>query len=203
MGFMLSYLRGHISEKNLDSKSFVVDVNGLGYLVQSNHKVLSQVRVSEAAEIKIYTSMQQREDGQTLYGFIDRASRDIFELLLSASGVGPKGALNILDVLEIDTLVSAVLRDKPELLAEAPGVGLKTAKRIILELNNKFKRVSKTNTTYKVGETGSLKCVSEVSGILENLGYSALEVDEKISRAIKAGLEDETEIVVRYCLAGV
>jgi len=203
MGFMLSYLRGHISEKNLDSKSFVVDVNGLGYLVQSNHKVLSQVRVSEAAEIKIYTSMQQREDGQTLYGFIDRASRDIFELLLSASGVGPKGALNILDVLEIDTLVSAVLRDKPELLAEAPGVGLKTAKRIILELNNKFKRVSKTNTTYKVGETGSLKCVSEVSGILENLGYSAIEVDEKISRAIKAGLEDETEIVVRYCLAGV
>lgn len=202
MGFMLSYLRGLITEKNLDSKTFIVDINGLGYLVQSNLKVLSQVQVSEAIEVKIYTSVQTRDDGQTLYGFLDRSSRDVFETLLSVSGVGPRGALSILQVLDIDRLVSAVLRDKPELIAEAQGIGLKSAKRIILELNNKFKKVSPTNI-YKVGESSSLNCVSEVSGILENLGYSPIEVDEKISRAVKAGLEDETEIVVRYCLAGV
>ncbi len=203
MGFMLSYLRGHITEKNLDSKTFIVDINGLGYLVQSNLKVLSQVEVSELREVKIFTSVQTRDDGQTLYGFLDRSSRDVFETLLSVSGVGPRGALSILQVLDIDRLVSAVLRDKPELIAEAQGIGLKSAKRIILELNNKFKRgVGKTNT-YKVGEPSSLNCVSEVSGILENLGYSPIEVDEKISRAVQAGLEDETEIVVRYCLAAV
>ncbi len=203
MGFMLSYLRGLITEKNLDSKTFIVDVNGLGYQVHSNLKVLGQVEVSELREVKIFTSVQTRDDGQTLYGFLDRSSRDVFETLLSVSGVGPRGALSILQVLDIDRLVSAVLRDKPELIAEAQGIGLKSAKRIILELNNKFKRVSKTNT-YKVGETtSSLNCVSEVSGILENLGYSPIEVDDKISRAIKAGIEDETEIVVRYCLAGV
>lgn len=202
MGFMLSYLRGHITEKNLDAKSFVIDINGLGYLVQSNLKILSQLAVSEGHELKIYVSMQVREDGQTLYGFLDKTSRDIFETLLSVSGVGPKAALNILQVLDIDVLVSAVLADKPQLIAEAPGVGLKTAKRIILELNNKFKRGGLGSgvkaTTYKVGD---LSCGSEVTGILENLGYSALEIDNKIEAARKAGLEDETELVVRYCLA--
>jgi Holliday junction DNA helicase RuvA len=204
MGFMLSYLRGHITEKNLDSKSFVIDVNGLGYLVQSNLKVLGQVQVSAASEIKIYVSMQVREDGQYLYGFLDRSGRDVFEMLLSVSGVGPKGALSILEVLTIDNLVSAVLRDKPELIAEAQGIGLKTAKRIILDLNNKLKRRAEiTKADENIYKVGVLNCSEEASAILENLGFSLMDIDKSLEKAVSSGIEDETEALVRYCLAGV
>ena len=213
MGFMLSYLRGHITEKNLDTKSLVIDINGLGYLVQSNLKQLSQIQVSESNLVKIFVSVKTREDGQSLYGFLDRASRDIFETLLSVSGVGPKGALNILEVLDIDRLVSAVLRDKPELIAEAPGIGIKTAKRIILELNNKLRqggnkgtvevsgnKTGNKTTIYKVGE---LNCSSEASAILENLGFSLIDIDKSLEKAAASGITDETESLVRYCLTAV
>ena len=203
MGFMLSYLCGQITEKNLETKTFVLEVNNIGYLIHSNLKELQELENQNSSENKIYTLLLTREDSQKLYGFGTKASRDLFEILLSVSGVGPKGALSLLELLDIDRLVSAVLRDEAELLAKAQGIGLKTSKRIILELNNKLKRGFYTGNSEKVQESSGklLFCQQEASAILENLGFSLIDIDRKLAKAREAGIEDETESLVRYCLA--
>ncbi len=194
---MFAYLKGLVTEKNFSSSNFILEVNNIGYEIFSNAKTLSQLETK--TEKTIFTVLASKDDGMKLWGFLSRVEKELFELLTTVSGVGPKAALSILNVLNVDDLISAVLREKAELISQAQGVGEKTAKRVILELKNKL---SKINSSKQLSQTSSFNSADDVSSILSNLGFSAIDIDRKLSAAKEKGLADDVEGLIRYCMAG-
>ena len=132
---MISFLKGFIEEKS--EKSIFLDVQGVGYEVFMPTSSASQIPpIGE--EIKIHTYLQISENGIGLYGFLTKDELNVFKLLITVNGIGPKGAVGILSALTANDLRLAVLSDDDKAIAKAPGIGVKTAKKLILELKDKF-----------------------------------------------------------------
>ncbi len=132
---MYSYIKGRLTE--LEADALVVEANGVGYRIYTAGQTFGYLPpVGE--EIKVYTYLHIREDAMLLYGFLTKDDLRVFQLLLGISGIGPKGALSVLSVMTTDDLRFAVLADDAKAIAKAPGVGAKTAQRIILELRDKL-----------------------------------------------------------------
>ncbi len=134
---MFAYITGLVEEKY--ENSIVIDVNGIGYLVQTTASTLRSVK-GIGDTVKLYTYLYVREDALTLYGFYTKDERSMFERLISVTGIGPKGALGILSTLSAADLALAIVTDNVGLLTKAPGVGKKTAHRLILELKEKIEK---------------------------------------------------------------
>ena len=132
---MIKYLNGTLAEVDIDS--IVVEVSGIGYGVNVPVSVIENVR-EIGSKIKIYTYMNVKEDHVSLYGFLTKDELEIFKRIISVSGIGPKGGLAILSTLSADDLRFAVLSDDAKAIAKSPGIGLKTASKLILELKDKF-----------------------------------------------------------------
>ena len=132
---MISFLKGFIEEKS--EKSIFLDVNGVGYEVYMPTGSASQLP-SVGEEVKIHTYLQISESGIGLYGFLTKDELNVFKLLITVNGIGPKGAVGILSALSANELRLAVLSDDDKAIAKAPGIGAKTAKKLILELKDKF-----------------------------------------------------------------
>ncbi|MEE1014923.1 MAG: Holliday junction branch migration protein RuvA [Lachnospiraceae bacterium] len=132
---MISFLKGYIEEKS--EKSIFLDVNGVGYEVYMPAGSASQLP-SVGEEVKIHTYLQISENGIGLYGFLTKDELNVFKLLITVNGIGPKGAVGILSALTANELRLAVLVDDDKAIAKAPGIGAKTAKKLILELKDKF-----------------------------------------------------------------
>lgn len=133
---MLAFLRGILHAVNGDM--VIVDVNGVGYLAQVPLSMLSRLP-SPGSEVILHTLMMVREDGVSLYGFDSVEALEVFRLLINVSGVGPRGALSLLSVMTPACLAAAVREENIGFLTRAPGIGKKSAQRIILELKDKFK----------------------------------------------------------------
>lgn len=132
---MISFLKGCIEEKS--EKSIFLDVNGVGYEIFMPTGSAS-VLPSVGEEVKIHTYLQISENGIGLYGFLTKDELNVFKLLITVNGIGPKGAVGILSALTANELRLAVLADDDKAIAKAPGIGAKTAKKLILELKDKF-----------------------------------------------------------------
>lgn len=132
---MISFLKGTIEEKS--EKSIFLDVNGVGYEVFMPAGSHSQLP-GTGEMVKLYTYLQISENAVGLYGFLTRDELNVFKLLITVSGIGPKGAVGILSALSANDLRLAVLSDDDKAIAKAPGIGAKTAKKLILELKDKF-----------------------------------------------------------------
>ena len=130
---MISFLKGYIEEKS--EKSIFLDVNGVGYEVYMPTGSASQLP-SVGEEVKIHTYLQISENGIGLYGFLTKDELNVFKLLITVNGIGPKGAVGILSALSANELRLAVLSDDDKAIAKAPGIGAKTAKKLILELKD-------------------------------------------------------------------
>ena len=132
---MIAHLHGELARIEVDY--VVVDVGGVGYKVHPPLAVTAQMpRIGD--EVRLLVSTVVKEDSITLYGFADEAQQSLFEVLLTVSGVGPKVALNILSVLPVEQVVSSIRSDSFRELNRVPGVGTKTAQRIVLELKEKI-----------------------------------------------------------------
>lgn len=131
---MYAFLRGKLIELSAEG-SIVLDVNGVGYLVQLPTSTLLP---PPGQEMLLYTSFIVRENAHSLYGFLDKQERNLFELLLSISGIGPKTALALLSHLSLSGLQGAITMGNIKLISAAPGIGKKTAERLILELKEKI-----------------------------------------------------------------
>lgn len=132
---MFSYIKGPLAE--IWENQAVVEAGGIGWNIQVPVSVLDQLpRIGE--EVRLYTSFQVREDAMTLYGFLTRQDLKMFEQLLGVNGIGPKAALGILSVLAPDELRIAIVSEDAKAIAKAPGIGPKTAKRVILDLKDKI-----------------------------------------------------------------
>ena len=132
---MYSYIKGTLEETGEDY--IVIEAGGIGYQIYTTGQTF-QYLPCQGAELKVYTYLHVREDAMILFGFLTKDDLSVFKLLLGVSGIGPKGALAILSVMTTDDLRFAVLGDDAKAIARAPGVGAKTAQRLILELKDKL-----------------------------------------------------------------
>jgi len=132
---MIAYLKGIIAE--VTPTRLVLEVNHIGYEIFISAREASELP-RRGEEVKIYTYFNVREDAMQLFGFQSEDDLEMYKLLLNVNGVGPKAALGILSVLTADDVRFAVLSDDAKAIAKAPGIGMKTAKKLILELKDKF-----------------------------------------------------------------
>lgn len=191
---MLDYIKGKlISKQPAGSKgaTFVVENNNMGYLIDTTTRNIS-LAGDENSDIKIYTSLIHREDAMTLCGFLNREDRDIFNILLSVSGVGKKVAIVLLDEFSGYELISAVIRGDFKELSRAKGVGPKLAQKIIIELKDKLINWQKTApmdlsdvSDIEAGQGVSSDVITEVQAVLLSLGYSRDEAKASIKSACK------------------
>lgn len=187
---MLYSVSGELAAKG--ENFAVVEAAGLGLKVFTNHRNLEKLPAIGSA-IKFFCHLHMRDDGLELYGFLTEVELNFFELLISVAGVGPKSALNILEVAELKELAAAVKEARPDLLTRASGIGRKTAERIILELKGKV-QAEKSSLT-----VGRMETDADLVETLAGLGYrreqvkAALQrVDEKITNLeerLKAALK--------------
>lgn len=133
---MISYIRGELQETGTDF--VVVENQGIGYLISVSASVVSALPAL-GSEVLLFTYFYKKEDILNLYGFLNREERNMFQLLLGVSGIGPKGALAILSTISVDDLRFAVLSGDAKTIAKAPGIGNKTAQKMVIELKDKLK----------------------------------------------------------------
>ncbi len=173
---MIAQLRGRLVARfaTRAPAEVVVDVGGVGYLVQ----VPAGLALPAVGEpVELHTSLQVREDSMTLYGFANWEARQLFELLLTTSGVGPKLALAVLSTLSPDALTRAVADGDADAFTLVPGVGRKLAQRLLLELNDKL---GATEPALAPAGNGHNSSLGEVRLALLELGYSPAEAQRAI-----------------------
>jgi len=133
---MIAYIKGPLAY--IQDQSVIVDANGVGYLINVSTSTLSRLP-ARGAEVQLFTYMQSTESGQSLHGFLTQEEIRLFTLLISVSGIGPKVASGILSTMSPSQVVIAIVADDAAALSKAPGVGKKTAQRVLLELRDKIK----------------------------------------------------------------
>lgn len=176
---MIAHINGKIAYKSIDS--VVIDVNGIGYEVfipLSTYYKLPDV--NQTVALNVHTHL--REDAIQLYGFLSLEEKEAFALLISVSGVGPRLARNILSGISVSDLVSAISSSDKGRLSAIPGIGSKSAERLILELRDKIKKISKTGGT-KEPEAESDLLTADVISALDNLGYKNAQSAEAVKKA--------------------
>lgn len=194
---MFAYIKGELAEKT--QNYVVIDVNGIGYQIFVSELAISQIG-EVGSIVKLHTYYYVREDLICLYGFLNREELRMFELLLSVSGIGAKSAIATLSNITPSSFALAVITDNVATLTKIPGVGKKTAQRLILELKDKIKTeeaVAKVPETQIVLETN--ENVEEATAALQILGYTKKEVEKALEHV---SVENASvEEIIRKCLS--
>lgn len=192
---MIAFLRGRLEDKN--SGMVDVDVNGVGYRVLMSNNSLAAMP-ARGEPVFVYTYMHVREDVLQLFGFISVAERELFEKLITVSGIGPKVALAILSAFDVDSLKQAIVGEDIALITSIPGIGKKNAQRLILELKEKL-------SLPEVGliPAASLKdrsAYEEARGALIGLGYSSAEARKALDNFTLDGNGVSVETLIKHAL---
>ena len=200
---MYAYIKGTLTE--ITEEAVVVETGGIGYNIKVS-TTTADLLPGIGSEVKIYTYTLVREDAFSLYGFLTRDDLDIFKKLITVSGIGPKGGLAILSVMSADALRFAVAAGDAKAIAKAPGVGAKTAERVILDLRDK---ISTEDTLRNFGQTDG-KAGSD-TGAADNmmkreaiealtaLGYSASEAAAAVKK-VEISENDTSETILKQAL---
>jgi Holliday junction DNA helicase RuvA len=194
---MIASLRGTLIYIGADH--LVVEASGVGYLVYAPRPVLGSVGVL-GDEVFLLTVLIVREDAMTLYGFATREQRALFESFLSVSGVGPKVALSLLSAGQPDEIRSAIAHSDTARLARVPGIGKKTAERLVLELKGKLD-VKGLPAPAPGTPPAAVAVNNELGELLVSLGYSAAEAASAIAALpadAPAELEERLRLALRY-----
>jgi Holliday junction DNA helicase RuvA len=181
---MIGSLRGKLIEKR--PNQLLVDINGVGYQVQIPLSTFASLGALHA-ETSLLIHTHVREDQITLYGFVTAREKQCFELLISASGVGPSLALKILSGMSIEELVPAIRKSDLAQLVKIPGVGRKTAERIVVELRDKLVVIDVPDAG-KPSTRSQLE--DDVASALDNLGYDTKSVERAIEKSRAASGAD-------------
>lgn len=200
---MYAYIKGTLEE--ITEESVVVEAGGIGYNIKVS-TTTADLLPGIGSEVKIYTYTLVREDSFSLYGFLTRDDLDIFKKLITVSGIGPKGGLAILSVMSADALRFAVASGDAKAIAKAPGVGAKTAERVILDLRDK---ISIEDTLRNLG-TADAKA-GAAAGTIDNmmkreaiealtaLGYSASEATAAVKK-VEVSEDATSETILKQAL---
>ena len=192
---MIGQLRGRLAEKR--PNQVLVDVGGVGYLVQvplSTYAALGELHT----EVILLIHTHVREDALALYGFVSAREKHFFELLLSASGVGPALALKILSGMSVEELVPAIRGGDLGRLTRIPGVGRKTAERIVVELKDKLEAVAIESEKSAAASPAGIE--ADVASALVNLGYDARTAENAVAEAKREAGAGNFEKLLRAAL---
>lgn len=189
---MIGFVQGKVDAISEDN--VVIDTGGIGYNVRISAKTAQELP-GIGQEVRLYTYTSVREDGISLFGFLSRDSLDIFKKIITVNGIGPKGGLAVLSVMSADELKFAIISGNAQAITKAPGIGKKTAERVILDLKDKISvedtQIRKEISSYDgLPQTG--KAQSEAVEALTALGYSAtdaLHAVRQIEHAEEMGVE--------------
>jgi len=187
---MIGFLRGQVAALKADY--CLLDVNGVGYRVFVAGATRNKLRLKE--ETQLFTYMNVYQDGITLYGFASEDEYDVFQLLIGVSGIGPKVALGILSSITVDGLCKAIQNKQATVLTKLPGIGKKSAERLILELKDKVgfatsdaEEILSLDMEGPVGDD----IISEAQAALIALGYSQAEIAPVLKKATKCKTTEE------------
>lgn len=203
---MIYFVKGTLD--TVTENMIVVENNGIGFEIMVPLSVVSNLPQT-GNEVKIYTYTYVREDALSLYGFLTKDELAMFKMLITVSGIGPKGALGILSVMDADELRFAILADDAKSIAKAPGVGRKTAGKLILELKDKMDFEEAVENVLDKGQAAAKGSTGMAGGIAGNdaiqalvaLGYTSTEAvravkkvditpDMTVEDILKAGLKN-------------
>lgn len=201
---MIGYLRGRVLA--LTAETVILDVNGVGYEAFVSGSAFSKMTVGEQAEM--FTYLQVKEDGVTLYGFSSIKEKELFLKLTSVSGVGPKMGIGVLSCMSADDLAQAVATADVKRLSAVKGLGKKTAEKIILELHGKISaaEIMGANGEDTLPATGTKKLSAvdeEAVDALVNLGFKRGESVQAVARAKESGAKTVEDIIMRALQSGV
>ncbi len=197
---MFDYFKGFITDKRRTSKGtfITIEASNIGYLLEVTDRDFMQFTTDEQNIQKAYTHLAHREDAMSLYGFSNKETRDIFQILLSVSGVGAKMAIALLNEFDACDLISLVIDGNFKELTKAKGVGPKLAQKIILELKDKLMKTELPKSTSSIPQTQALE---DTQAVLLSLGYDAKEIEDALKK-IMPNIEDNSnsEEVLRKAL---
>lgn len=195
---MYAYFKGIIADKEEDS--LIIDVNNIGYRIYCPKDMIINHLVGESITVYTYTCV--REDAFILYGFSSKEDLELFKLLITVSGIGPKMGLGILSVMDCNSIRSAIISQNAKLLSSAPGIGAKTAGRIILELKDKINTADIINSLAKENNENSkvLALRNEAYEALVGLGISPLNANNALNQ-VEIDENSKIEVVIKQLLS--
>ena len=197
---MIYSLKGTVQKKI--SPTMVIEVNNIGYIVHCTQHMLN--KYSNEDPIDVITYHHIREDAQLLFGFETEKERELFESLISVSGIGPKVAINILSSISISDLVSAIQTENIMIITQCPGIGKKTAERMVIELKDKVQGLAGApKVIEKTTETVSSHDSDDIVLALRQLGYQKDEIKRGFMKHAKelstvTSIEDQIKILLKY-----
>ena len=197
---MIYSLHGTVQYKK--PTALVVNVNNIGYMVQCTLQTISKYELEDTIDLVTYHHI--REDTQSLFGFETEYERECFELLLSVSGIGPKVALGILSNINMPDFISAIQTENIMLITQCPGIGKKTAERMVIELKDKVQGMAGASPKVIEKETAEQQHDSDdIVMALRQLGYQKEEIKRGFMKHAKelssvSSIEDQIKILLKY-----
>jgi Holliday junction DNA helicase RuvA len=200
---LFAYLRGTVQSKEITggaSDRFILEVAGVGFELSVSRRTLSSLpALGETATV--HTALSIKETDWSLFGFLSLEERELFLLMQSVTGIGPKLALALVGNFSARQLAEAILADDQKFITQAPGVGAKVAQRIVLELKSKVEDwYQKRFSAVAPAAQGNSNIAEEVRVILDGLGYTQTEINLALSEARKSDVSEEVEALVRHSL---
>ncbi len=196
---MYDYIKGEVVFTDKDMA--VIEAGGIGYRIYTTAQSLAHIRTGETA--KLYCHFVVREDSHTLYGFATTEEREMFVRLTGVSGIGPKGALAVLSAMKISDLAAAIITSDETALQKVPGIGKKTAQRIIIDLAEKIGTKEITGDADLVGGQGGMGAEAEALAALIALGYNRAEASRAVASVKNLGDTSEELILMALKRMGV
>lgn len=192
---MYAYFIGEVTE--IEGDNLILEVNGIGYNIKISNKT-SEALCTIPSEVKIYTYTSVREDAFVLYGFLTKEDLKMFKKLITVNGVGPKGAMAILDIMSVNDISLAIIAQDAKSLSKANGIGTKTAERIIIDLKDKV-NIEDTLSPAATDIAQTIDANSESVEALVSLGYSKSEAVRAI-KACEITPDDNVEDIIKKAL---
>ncbi|MGL4585201.1 MAG: Holliday junction branch migration protein RuvA [Flavobacterium sp.] len=190
---MIAHIQGRLVEKT--ATEVVIDCGGVGYLIHISLHTFSQIGSSE--NLRLYTFLQIKEDGHTLFGFIDKIERELFKLLISVSGIGGNTARNMLSSVAPKELLQAIASADVKTIQSVKGIGAKTAQRVILDLQEKVLKL------YNIDEVSPVinnTNADEALSALEVLGFVRKSAEKVVDKIIKQDPNASVEFIIKQAL---
>lgn len=200
---MIGSLRGTLLEKH--PPLLLVDVQGVGYEVHAPMTTFYQLPAL-GSDIHLHTHLVVREDAQLLYGFIDKSTRELFRELIRINGLGPKMALAILSALDASELVLCIQNNQINTLTKVPGIGRKTAERLLVEMRDRISHHHSNNNTESLTDTRTAASTAapsvreDAESALLALGYKPQEAEKMVQVILKSQTVDSSEELIRLAL---
>ncbi|MFR2470872.1 MAG: Holliday junction branch migration protein RuvA [Lachnospira sp.] len=202
---MLSYIIGEVAEISADT--VVVENNGIGFNIKTSAMTIDSLP-PVGDMVRIYTYLHVREDAMQIFGFLSKDELEVFKLLLNVNGIGPKGALGILSAISTDDLRFAVLSDDVNLIKSCPGVGAKTAQKLIIELKDKlrledaFEMAVNNNNKKNTVQDNIVIVMNEAVEALVSLGYSSKDAIAAVKK-VENIQNKNSEQILKEALKGL